>query len=256
MPIEVLMVDTPGEAKECERILGDGFRVFTFPLRKSELPPAAATRCCYLMSAASGQGELRCLRAMDLLLSAGFPMERIYRIHFPRPIGKRSDRALFQQAFALPVPVDRNLAEAHALSEALQTLIGQNAISQQQAARIAENIVQVAAGALSPEPVEEELASFRQAFRPANPQPKADGMACPSCNSGRVVERRTAKGIAVFGCTRFPQCRFLAWGQPLEEVCPKCSSPYLLEKHLLKASWVICPVKGCSYRRALEKSGA
>lgn len=256
MPIDVLMVDTPGEAKECERILGDGFCVFTFPLRKSELPPAAATRCCYLMSAVGGQGELRCLRAMELLLSAGFPMERIYRIHFLRPIGKRSNRVLLQQALALPVPVDRNLAQAHAYREALQTLIGQNAISQQQAARLEENIAQVAAGELSPEPVEEALASFRQAFQPARRQPKAGAMACPACDSGRIVERRTAKGIAVFGCTRYPQCRFLAWGKPLEEACPKCSSPYLLEKHLLKASWVICPVKGCSYRRALEKSGA
>lgn len=250
MPIEMVVVDTAGEAKECERILGAGYCVLASPVRPADIPPAAA--CCHLMCATGGEGELRCLRALQVLTGAGFPMERIYRVHLRRPISKRTALALLQEAFRRPAPVDRNLAESQALLQTLRWLIGQNAVNETQAARIGQNIAQVAAGELSPDVVEEELASFRTANPPPPPALVA-GIACPSCSAGTVRERSTAKGVRVYGCSRYPQCRFLAWGPPMVETCPQCSSPYLVAKKLLRLDWAVCPAKGCGYRRRLEK---
>jgi hypothetical protein len=250
MPIEVLVVDNAGEVQECKRILGDSYCVLVFPLRPSQIPADAT--CCYLMSATGGEGELRCLRAFEVLSAKGFPKERIYRVHLKRPIGKRTPRALFAAAFRQPAPVDRNLAESHALLEALRSLIGQIPLDEMQVQRIEANIAQVASGEVSASVVEEELASFRQRI-PEAVLSSPSGVACPACSSGRVRERSTAKGVRVYGCSRYPQCRFLAWGPPIAETCPLCSSPYLVAKKLLKANWAVCPAKGCGYRRPLEK---
>jgi hypothetical protein len=250
MLIEVVVVDTAGEAEECGRILGTGYLVLAAPLRPLEIPSSAA--CCYLMCATGGEGELRCLRALQVLTASGFPIERIYRVHCKRPIGKRTPRASFEAAFRRPAPVDRNLAESHALLQTLRMLIGQNAVNETQAARMEQNIAQVAAGALGAEVVEEELASFRQRIPEGLPAAPS-GIACPSCSAGSIRERSTAKGVLVYGCSRYPHCRFLAWGPPIAETCPQCSSPYLVAKKLLKANWAVCPAKACGYRRPLEK---
>jgi DNA topoisomerase-1 len=48
------------------------------------------------------------------------------------------------------------------------------------------------------------------------------GVACPECG-GDLVERRTRKGNRVFyGCSRYPECEFATWNQPLPQLCPSC----------------------------------
>ncbi|HHT46736.1 MAG TPA: type I DNA topoisomerase [Firmicutes bacterium] len=60
-------------------------------------------------------------------------------------------------------------------------------------------------------------------------QPKKDtGVKCPLCN-GSIVERRTRKGKLFYGCSSYPECRFVSWNKPLDKKCPKCGY-YLVEK--------------------------
>ena len=61
---------------------------------------------------------------------------------------------------------------------------------------------------------------------------KTIGVKCPECSEGEVVERRSKRGKTFYGCNRYPDCAFVAWGKPVPEKCPECGSPYMIEKWL------------------------
>ena len=85
---------------------------------------------------------------------------------------------------------------------------------------------------------------------------KTIGVKCPNCSEGEVVERRSKRGKTFFGCNRYPDCDFVAWGKPIAEKCPNCESPYLIEKYLKSGAWAQCPNKECKYKRELEQPAA
>jgi DNA topoisomerase I len=78
---------------------------------------------------------------------------------------------------------------------------------------------------------------------------KTIGVKCPECNEGEVVERRSKRGRTFYGCNRYPDCKFVAWGKPLAEKCPKCGSPYMIEKWLKAGPVRQCPNEECKYKQ-------
>lgn len=50
-------------------------------------------------------------------------------------------------------------------------------------------------------------------------EPKKIGLKCPKCNEGDVIERRVSKGRArgkvFWGCSRYPDCDYASWTNPL-----------------------------------------
>jgi DNA topoisomerase-1 len=86
---------------------------------------------------------------------------------------------------------------------------------------------------------------------------KTIGVPCPNCSEGEVVERRSKRGKTFFGCNRYPDCDFVAWGKPLNEKCPDCGHPYLIEKWLKAGAVAQCPNKECKYKKPLlvEEAG-
>jgi len=81
---------------------------------------------------------------------------------------------------------------------------------------------------------------------------KTTGVKCPACTEGDVIERRSKQGRTFYGCNQYPKCDFVAWGKPVPEKCPECSSPYLIEKFLKSGNWAQCPNKECKFKRPLE----
>jgi DNA topoisomerase-1 len=81
---------------------------------------------------------------------------------------------------------------------------------------------------------------------------KTIGMACPNCSQGEIVERRSKRGKTFYGCNRYPDCDFVAWGKPLPEKCPECGSSYLIEKWLKAGPVAQCPNGECKFKKALE----
>jgi len=68
---------------------------------------------------------------------------------------------------------------------------------------------------------------------------------------GELVARRTRKGKTFYGCSRYPNCKFTAWDKPVNEPCPHCGNPLLLEKHKKDSPPIrYCPNEGCKYQRA------
>jgi DNA topoisomerase-1 len=77
---------------------------------------------------------------------------------------------------------------------------------------------------------------------------KTIGVKCPECSEGEISERRSKKGKIFYGCVRYPECKFVAWGKPVAEKCPKCGSPYLVEKWLKSGVIWQCPNAECKHK--------
>jgi DNA topoisomerase-1 len=80
---------------------------------------------------------------------------------------------------------------------------------------------------------------------------KTIGVRCPDCSDGEIVERRSRRGKTFYGCNRYPDCSFVSWAKPVNEKCPECGSPYLIERWVKNAPTLRCPNKECKYKRAL-----
>ena len=52
---------------------------------------------------------------------------------------------------------------------------------------------------------------------------------CPECG-GSIIEKRTKKGTAFYGCSNYPDCNFMTWDVPSDEVCPKCGKSLFRRK--------------------------
>ena len=81
---------------------------------------------------------------------------------------------------------------------------------------------------------------------------KTIGVPCPNCTEGEIVERRSKRGKTFYGCNRYPECDFVAWGKPIPEKCPDCGSSYLIEKYLKAGAVAQCPNPECKYKHPLE----
>jgi DNA topoisomerase I len=78
---------------------------------------------------------------------------------------------------------------------------------------------------------------------------KTIGVKCPECSEGEIVERRSKRGKTFYGCSRYPDCSFVAWGKPVAEKCPECGSPYMIEKWLKAGPVWQCPNAECKHKQ-------
>jgi DNA topoisomerase-1 len=77
---------------------------------------------------------------------------------------------------------------------------------------------------------------------------KTIGVKCPECSEGEIIERRSKKGKTFYGCNRYPDCTFVAWGKPVPQKCSECGSPYLVEKWLKSGAVWQCPNPECKHK--------
>jgi len=79
------------------------------------------------------------------------------------------------------------------------------------------------------------------------------GIAClePGC-SGQLVERRSRRGRTFYGCSAYPNCRFVVWQRPVSEPCPKCGAPFVTERAARGRVVRRCVREGCDFEREAE----
>ena len=81
---------------------------------------------------------------------------------------------------------------------------------------------------------------------------KTIGVKCPNCSEGEIIERRSKRGKTFYGCNRYPDCDFVAWGKPIAEKCPDCGGGYLIEKFLKSGAFAQCPNAECKFKKPLD----
>jgi len=67
------------------------------------------------------------------------------------------------------------------------------------------------------------------------------GVKCPECKTGDLAEKKARRGNLFYGCSNYPKCKFTSAYKLVDEPCPECGSPYLLEKNLKSGSFLVCP---------------
>lgn len=77
------------------------------------------------------------------------------------------------------------------------------------------------------------------------------GVKCPQCKDGDVIERRSRKGRLFYGCSNFPQCRFISWNRPVGKNCPQCESILVCRKSK-KGDRIVCSNRDCKYEEKTE----
>ncbi len=71
--------------------------------------------------------------------------------------------------------------------------------------------------------------------------------ACPLCSS-KLVQRNTKKGKKFYGCSSYPNCKFMTWDEPTDEKCPQCG------KTLFKGRGKLhCADEACGYEKAVTR---
>ncbi len=72
---------------------------------------------------------------------------------------------------------------------------------------------------------------------------------CPICG-GKVIEKKSKRGYAFFGCGNYPECNFMTWDKPTDDLCPQCGKSLFKRK----GGVVACLNEGCGFeKKALRK---
>ena len=72
---------------------------------------------------------------------------------------------------------------------------------------------------------------------------------CPECG-GDVIEKKTRKGAAFYGCSNYPNCNFMTWDLPSDEVCPRCGKSLFRRK----GNVLYCPdTEGCGFTKPVSR---
>ncbi len=77
------------------------------------------------------------------------------------------------------------------------------------------------------------------------------GIKCPKCNEGEFVRRGISRGRGAgrifYGCSRYPDCDFTTPHEPINEPCPKCAAPFIVEKRTKQGNFRSCIKEGCDW---------
>ena len=61
--------------------------------------------------------------------------------------------------------------------------------------------------------------------------------------------------MEMFGRSNYPKCDAVYWDKPVEQSCPKCSMPFVLEKTTKKDGTVrYCQNDECDYKMAVDNT--
>ncbi|MCY6372501.1 type I DNA topoisomerase [Clostridium ganghwense] len=70
---------------------------------------------------------------------------------------------------------------------------------------------------------------------------------CPMCG-GKILLRKSRKGRKFYGCSNYPECKFVSWFEPVETKCPECGS-FMMKKHSkAKGDYIECSNKECKHK--------
>jgi DNA topoisomerase-1 len=74
------------------------------------------------------------------------------------------------------------------------------------------------------------------------------GIECPECHKGSMMKRKSRNGKIFFSCSRYPDCKYATWNEPINQPCPKCAWPMLTLKITKKrGKEYVCPRQTCGF---------
>jgi len=88
-------------------------------------------------------------------------------------------------------------------------------------------------------------------------KPEATGVPCPQCGKGDILKRKSRRGKIFYSCSRYPECDYAIWNQPVAQPCPQCHWPITTLKITKRSgSQRVCPQNDCSFSEPYDESEA
>ncbi|MDT7688508.1 MAG: topoisomerase [Acidobacteriota bacterium] len=83
------------------------------------------------------------------------------------------------------------------------------------------------------------------------------GVACPrpGCR-GEIVVKKSKRGKYFYGCSEYPKCDAVYWDKPVNEPCPQCNAPFMLEKTTKKGTTRSCVREECGHKEEVTATAA
>lgn len=85
-------------------------------------------------------------------------------------------------------------------------------------------------------------------------KPHDTGVQCPECHQGSMLKRKSRMGKIFYSCSRYPDCKYAVWNEPVAQACPSCSWPILMIKTTKRrGTELVCPNKPCTFTKPMEE---
>jgi DNA topoisomerase-1 len=76
-------------------------------------------------------------------------------------------------------------------------------------------------------------------------KPESTGVACPKCDNGDMLKRKSRRGTFFYSCDQYPKCKYAVWNEPVKSSCSKCNWPFITLKETKKfGKELVCPECG------------
>ncbi|AJI96576.1 NAD-dependent DNA ligase C4 zinc finger domain protein [Yersinia ruckeri] len=76
-------------------------------------------------------------------------------------------------------------------------------------------------------------------------KPDETSIACPQCDQGKLLQRKSRFGKVFYACNRYPDCQFSLNQQPIAGECAHCHYPLLMEKRTAQGVKRSCASRLC-----------
>lgn len=86
-------------------------------------------------------------------------------------------------------------------------------------------------------------------------KPADTDVECPKCKQGSILQRKSRRGKIFYSCSRYPDCDYALWNEPVKESCPECQWPILTIKVTKRSGkQKLCPQDDCSFIESVEET--
>ncbi|NNM60218.1 MAG: type I DNA topoisomerase [Legionellales bacterium] len=83
-------------------------------------------------------------------------------------------------------------------------------------------------------------------------KPTDTGIECPTCKTGTMLQRKSRYGKLFYSCSRYPDCKYAIWNEPVAEPCPSCHWPIVMLKTTKRrGTEKVCPQEECKFSEVI-----
>lgn len=78
------------------------------------------------------------------------------------------------------------------------------------------------------------------------------GVKCLACG-GDIIQRKSRGGRVFYGCSNYPECKYVSWDKPIEETCPECGTQMAEKVFRTGQRVTLCPNQSCPTNKKAAK---
>lgn len=78
------------------------------------------------------------------------------------------------------------------------------------------------------------------------------GIPCPKCGQGSLIRRKSKRGRVFYGCSKYPECEFMLWNEPVNKRCARCGEIMVIKHYKKGPDKLFCSNDTCENHKKGE----